>query len=429
MEKQILACIIDLFFIAIQHILFKQLLGKKYKNKSILLAGWGICLVLWNMDRRLFADDRLLFAIYAWAVDFAALWVLYRGHIRAKIVLINGVVLLKAAAKGITALSFMLPGMSVKAQYFGQRKSPDIRSVISQLFFFLFVESILKIFVKQTQMKMADWLALPVVPSGSIMVCYAVWWNTGRYVGTSQIVIAVVLTLMNIHVYYIHERLHTYVMEDAKNEVLRRQNESVRMQYEKMENQWRRLRILRHNMANHYALEMGYLEKGRYDVLLEYCGEKLGEIRSPIYIVNTGNIGIDSIFNYKLDTAEKHQIRVEKEIRIEKEITISDIDLNILIGNLFDNAIEAVKGLSDDKRKLYITVNADRSTLFLRIRNPYAGRLIRDLNGNFLTHKKNKVFHGLGLREVRRVVRKYQGKMVISTDGGEFNIKVFIYMC
>ena len=113
---------------------------------------------------------------------------------------------------------------------------------------------------------------------------------------------------------------------------------------------------------------------------------------------------------------------------MRKEVTVSDIDLNILIGNLFDNAVEAVKKLDADKRKLYIAIKADDTTFFLEINNPYAGQRVKDCKGNFPTRKKDKAFHGLGLKEVKRMVKKYHGKMAIDTGSGEFSVKVFIYM-
>ena len=434
METQVLACIIDIFFIGTQHILFKQFLGKKYKNKLYLTAGWSICFMLWQAGGNLSEGHKLLYYLYAWCIDLTALCTLYRGHTKTKIGLMNCIVLLRAAAEGTAALLFTLPVWPAKERYFVQSIQPGIRSIISQLFFFLFVKIVLAIFIKQIQMKSADWFELFLVPAGSIAICYAVCHvirgNNGKDPGGTEFlqVMATVLTVMNLQAYYEHRRLKIFELKDMKNELMRQQMESLRLQYEGFEKQWERLCVLRHNMANHYALEMEYLEKGQYNMLLEYCGERLGEIKKPARIVNTGNIGIDSILNYKLEAAGKYQIKAEYEIELRKEVTVSDIDLNILIGNLFDNAVEAVKKLDADKRKLYIAIKADDTTFFLEINNPYAGQRVKDCKGNFPTRKKDKAFHGLGLKEVKRMVKKYHGKMAIDTGSVEFSVKVFIYM-
>lgn len=430
MQAQILTCIIDGFFIGTQHIFFKQFLGEKYESRLPLAVGFSICLVLWNTGGNLFAEHKPFYYVYAWCVDFTVLCALYRGHIKAKIVLMNCVVLLRAAAEGITALLFILPAVSVRERYLTCSVHPDIRNIVSQIFFFLFVKIVLVLFIKQIQMKSADWFALFLVPAGSIAICYVIWKNNGRYAGGTGVmqVVAAALAVMNLQAYYEHRKIRIFELKDMENELTRQQIESFRLQYERFEKQWKRLCILRHNMANHYALEMEYLEKGQYKRLLEYCGERLGEIKKPTYIVNTGNMGIDSILNYKLETAGKYQIKVKSEIEIKGEVKVSDIDLNILIGNLLDNAVEAVKKLDADQRNLHIAISADRSTFYLNISNPYEGRSQRDPEGDFPTRKKDKTFHGLGLKEVKRMVKKYHGKMIINTGDGKFSVKLVIYM-
>ncbi len=428
MKSQILTCITDIFFISTQHILYKQFLGKKYKSRLLLTVGWGIGFLFWKAGGSLFAECKPLLHLYAWSVNFAALAILYRGHIKTKIVLINSAALLKFAAERITTFFFIFPAAMARKRYFAQAICPDVRNIISQLFFFLFVKIVLMTFAKQFRMKSADWFELFLIPAGSIVICYAIWENTCGYTGLWQDLAAAILTVLNLQAYYERQKLRLYRKKDMENRLAQQQNESLKLQYEKLKENWEKLRVLRHNMANHYALEMGYLEKGQYDMLLAYCGEKLEEIKRPMPIVYTGNIGIDSILNYKMEIAGKNQIKVEHEIEIEKEVTVSDIDLNILLGNLFDNAAEAVKRLDGDKRKLHIGIKAERSTFFLEVSNPYEGHRKKDNMGNFLTCKKDKNFHGLGLREVKRVVKKYHGKMRVSAEEKEFHVKIFIYM-
>lgn len=428
METQILTCIMDIFFIGTQHILYKQFLGKKYKGKLLLTVGWGIGFLFWNIGSNLLAERTVFFHLYFWNVNFAALCTLYRGNVKAKVVLMNCVILLKFAAERITVFFLIFPAVSARGRHIAQTMHPEVRNIISQLFFFLFVEIVLIVFDGQFQMKSTDWFELFLVPIGSIVICYAIWENACQYIGWLQELAVAALAIRNLQTYYGHHKLRIYMKKDMENELLRQQNESFRLQYEKFGEKWNKLCMLRHNMANHYALEMGYLEKGQYNTLWEYCGERLEEIKEPIHIINTGSIGIDSILNYKLETAGRYQINVEYEIKLEKEVTVSDIDLNILIGNLLDNAMDALKQLDEEKRKLHIAIKADRTTFLLRVSNPYKGRRIKDDKGNFLTDKGDKAAHGWGLKEVKRVVKKYHGKMVIHAESGEFHVKILLYM-
>ena len=55
--------------------------------------------------------------------------------------------------------------------------------------------------------------------------------------------------------------------------------------------------------------------------------------------VKTGNVAVDSILNYKLEVIEKQTgCKPQLQIDIPRESMISEADLNIVLGNLLDNA-------------------------------------------------------------------------------------------
>ncbi|MGN0365609.1 MAG: ATP-binding protein [Suilimivivens sp.] len=215
---------------------------------------------------------------------------------------------------------------------------------------------------------------------------------------------------------------------NAENEFLKQENEYFRISYADMEKQWMRLRRMRHDMANAYILEMSYLENKQYDILMEYYRDRVSELKKKEEIIHTGNIALDSILNYKLESAKRLQIQVEKTLEIADEIVIGDFDLNILIGNLFDNAMEAVEELSREKRRIQLIVKTDKTAFLFGIKNPYEGKRSKNKAGDFLTGKTDKIYHGLGLREVKRIVKKYKGKLLIEEKEKEFDIKIFVYM-
>lgn len=209
---------------------------------------------------------------------------------------------------------------------------------------------------------------------------------------------------------------------------LERQYEHLQEKYADFEGQWLKLRRMKHDLRNNYVLEMGYLEKGEYGLLMEHYQRQLGELTRNREMLHTGNIGIDSIVSYKLKEAEKLKIKVERTIEITGKVTLSHIDLNILIGNLMDNAIEAVRALDEHDRKISLLIRTDQTALYLEISNPFKGEPHRDRDGNFLTAKADKLRHGLGLKEVKEIVRKYEGHMETGTEKNTFSVKILVYM-
>lgn len=430
METQIFAWMMDIFFIFTLHILYKQLLGVKNKSRLLLFLGWSICFVLWNAGSYLSMDRALISNSCTCMICFLALCFLYQGNLKAKTILVIVVVALGVIAEGIAVFLFGFLAASVNGYYVHDATFAYIVSAFSKIIWFMLVKIIATLSFRQIhiKIKMTDWIEIFLVPVGSILICYIIWWKRWNYINLSEIMILAILLVINIATYYMYQKIQTYAAECMDHELLKQQNEYFHLRYEEFEKQWLKLRRMRHDMANNCVLEMGYLEKGQYEQLMEHYVEKLGQIKQQGDMVDTGNIGIDSILNYKLEMAREYQIQVEKEIKIEYKVSINNIDLNILIGNLFDNAVEAVKELPVEKRKIDLFIRTSTTGLLLELCNPYQGKRVQDKAGDFLTNKKDTVYHGLGLKEVREIVKKYDGELIINDKGEKFGVKAFVYM-
>ena len=96
-----------------------------------------------------------------------------------------------------------------------------------------------------------------------------------------------------------------------------------------------KLRRIRHELGNRHILALSYVENRRYEELGKLCRSGIEELGAALPVINTGNIGIDSIVSFKLRQAAKQNTGVEREIRLAGKVLIGDADLNSLLGNLF----------------------------------------------------------------------------------------------
>lgn len=396
MEIQVFAWLMDIFLIFTLHIFYRQLLGVKYESRFVLIAGWSACLLFFNVSSYLFDGSTPARCLSAVIINFFLLLFLYNGTIIHKLF-----------------LAFLLPANA----YF-------------LILWFILVKVITALSLKQNQGKinLADWIHIFLIPTGSLVICYVVWRAQGQTVNLFQSIILAISLIINMAADYLYRQIQFYSIANEENKLLRQQNEYFQAEYEDFEKQWLKLCRIRHDMTNNYVLEMDYLEKGEYDLLLEYYRDRIGKIKDRKKVIHTGNIGIDSIVNYKLGIAEELQITVDRTIEIAGKVTINHVDLNILIGNLMDNAIEAVRNMNADRKKISLLIRTDQTAFFLEIGNFFKGERTRDAEGNFLTNKTDKFYHGLGLKGVQEIVRKYNGQMTIDVKENEFNIKVLIYM-
>lgn len=217
-----------------------------------------------------------------------------------------------------------------------------------------------------------------------------------------------------------------------EQELLQQQNQSFQDYGFQLERQVEELYRLRHDMVNNYVLELSYLEQGKLELLKAHYAVRLGQMKSVEKLIHTGNMGIDSLLNYKLEEARRRQIAVRWKVQTTGMIRILDGDLNMLLGNLLDNALEAAEKVEMNKRVLSFGLNSDGGVFSFEIKNtclPIAGWEERSKRGLRLkTDKKNAREHGFGLGQVRRVVKKYQGKLEIRLEEEAFYVSVVLYM-
>ena len=106
----------------------------------------------------------------------------------------------------------------------------------------------------------------------------------------------------------------------------------------------------------------------------------------PSEIVSSGNMEVDSVLNYMLQKAKKMQLNTTVKVAIPEDMKHS-FDLNIIIGNLLQNAIDAA--VETEEKFLGVEFSLKNGILVLKIENSFLSERIRqDKYGDFLTTKK-----------------------------------------
>jgi len=182
---------------------------------------------------------------------------------------------------------------------------------------------------------------------------------------------------------------------------------------------------VRHDMKNHIILLGELMKQEDYKGLNEYISRLYTEMATMKFYANSGHKDLDSIINYKLSDAEKMGIEADVSITVPKELGIESFDLNILLGNLLDNALEAVKRCRE--KEVSVIFQFLQGVLYVTVRNTYDGVVNLDQMGKYRSRKEDADQHGIGLSNVRSVVEKYNGEMQLHSDGEEFSVYIMLY--
>lgn len=128
-----------------------------------------------------------------------------------------------------------------------------------------------------------------------------------------------------------------------------------------------------------------------------------------------------------MQNAQSDKIRVKTEIAVPKQINIETTDLVAILGNLIDNALDALYDVPEDRRSLTIKVVFSQERLIVRTSNPYIGDVLCK-DGKIVSAKHSSKHHGYGLNNIAKAVNKYKGYIDIDYTGNIFTVDILMYI-
>ncbi|MDE7432510.1 MAG: GHKL domain-containing protein [Lachnospiraceae bacterium] len=236
----------------------------------------------------------------------------------------------------------------------------------------------------------------------------------------------VCVVIMNFLMIYLYDSLSGMLEERTKTEIIKREKTYYHKQSELLQRNYEELKRFRHDIKNRMLVLKQMADKNELEKMSEYISAVTEKIDSTEVFSQTGNIAMDSIINYELNKAQNDGIEIKSNIIVPAEINIKDDDIVVILGNLFDNAIEAVNRLKKEKW-LSINLEYEKNCVFIAVKNSY-DNIVNMVNGQIHTRKKNQTLHGIGLRSVQAVLDKYNGLLDIEYNDKEFMVHVILYI-
>ena len=167
----------------------------------------------------------------------------------------------------------------------------------------------------------------------------------------------------------------------------------------------------------------------RYGENVQIDSSLVDELKNIVNIYDssakTNNEALDLILTEKSLLCEKNNIKLNCLADCGNLKHISVTDIYSLFGNLIDNAIEAVMLLSNpEKRSINLIVTNINSFVSINVQNFYEGTIKIGEDGLPLTNKKDKNYHGYGLKSISYIIDKYDGDIDIDTSNHIFKVSI-----
>ena len=202
------------------------------------------------------------------------------------------------------------------------------------------------------------------------------------------------------------------------------QQELIETHYREVDNMYRQIRGWRHDYRNHIQTMKAYAAAGDWEAIRKYLDLLDEDLTTVDTVIKTGNAMTDAILNSKISLAKSKGIRVTADAHIPVKLKTSEIDLCCILGNLFDNAIDASMQLPESQRLIRVYMDMKNTQLYISFTNFTAGKKLPKVGGLFRTTKGEG--HGFGLVRIDAIVERLDGYISRNSEDGAFTTEILL---
>ena len=202
------------------------------------------------------------------------------------------------------------------------------------------------------------------------------------------------------------------------------QRELIDTHYQEVETMYRQIRGWRHDYRNHIQMMKALAAKDDMVGIKAYLDELDSDLNTVDAVVKTGNAMADAILNSKISLARSKSIEVKADAYIPVQLKMSELDLCVILGNLFDNAIEASMNLPPEQRLIRVYMDMKNTQLYISFTNFTATKKLQKVGNKFHTTKGDG--HGFGLVRIDNIVQRLDGYLSRNSEDGAFTTEILI---
>lgn len=305
--------------------------------------------------------------------------------------------------------------------------------ILSKTFNILIVSIFIKKFGKETNRYTMSEVFILLLQGASgiaslLMVIEFSYYKISTYQVASLYLIIVSLLIITSYIvfYYVFEN---YIKKrNIEQEAMKIQfySQGQYDYYAALEEENVNVRKMHHDLKNHLLAIQG-LGNDHTKASQAYLNECLEAVNGYNEFYDTGSELADIIFYEKCNAAKLNHIKTKIMIQKDSLKGIEMLDLCAMLTNSFDNAMEACKQCRG-KRYIHVKTIKNEAALIITVKNNYEREPVLNEKGEFITNKKNKAKHGIGMQSLKMAVSKYHGNVEtnINKDKKEFLLIIMI---
>lgn len=308
-------------------------------------------------------------------------------------------------------------------------------TLISKLLYLVLTSIAARIFARQKMLGeslkiTALFCSMPTVSLGMSLLSIRIGSIHGLSQGTTQIVLISIASLIAVNLLFLV--LYNYTKKENAEKLLlqisieKEQTETAYYQalHEEKENR----SILLHDVKNHLSAIASLADQGKNEEVSAYISEMKESLVAKNSVQRCDDPILDLILHRIFRECEENGISFYYDIRDCCNDYLDAPDRTVLFSNLLSNAVEAAKGSTEKEIDFSIRYGSENNGIVITTENSCDQKPVTDIRGNYRTSKDNARIHGIGLRSIARIVKKYNGLSTMQFDEQSRNFRHVIYL-
>ena len=269
---------------------------------------------------------------------------------------------------------------------------------------------------EESDLRIVWLLPLISIQLASISVCYVVQCHAAdKDFPDYMVFFMAVLLFVNIMIVFYVEALRKNEKEKYLAELTEQHYHLQIEYYQQLLEKQQETKALWHDIKKYTAAMQAVAAQNDSEQLRQIAQAAADAYERVKDISAVGNPVVDALLNQYLRSAKENQIEVLLDITIPEVLAISTLLLSVVIGNTFDNAIEACRLIAPEKRVIHLQLRKQNRILFYSIENPYI---------DAVTQLRVGKHHGYGLKNVERAVNQNNGNFQLEKVDGNFIVQI-----
>ena len=234
--------------------------------------------------------------------------------------------------------------------------------------------------------------------------------------------LVIVFVLLNLILYLMIRQLRAILKNKYEMQLMQERMAFEKSRVDEASVIWRNIRQVKHDLKNHFSVMRGHLADGDIEACKKYVAKLDATVEGMGNMIQSGNTVIDYLINSKLSGLDSVEVLISGYVGHYSDI--DDVDLACILGNVLDNAIEALHHVQAEKRieLLFLRRKADR----IIICKNTIKESVWSNNRGLKSTKESPDMHGIGHQIMENAVKKYHGLIDYFEEDGMFGVQIML---